>query len=178
MCVCVCLCVYMYINIHISSSPIFSCVSFEALLLKMHLIKTSEAKCPQPAAILLCWVTDLHFATQGTRVLRLVVLSTSQCCWFSGGWPAQETVQSHWAPCAFTWIHPHTKPQSRCSPQLFSPFPSSMFLYHTTNRIFLRRNILASNHSILHSKRVKDERILRITLLGFSPKPFWETSRE
>jgi len=49
----------------------------------------------------------------------------------------------------------------------------------STNRIFLRRNILASNYSILHSKRVKDERILRIILLGFSPKPFWETdSRE
>ena len=63
-----CLCVYIHIYIYISSARILSCVSFGALLLKMHLIKTSGAKFPQPATIFLCWVTDLHFTTQGTRV--------------------------------------------------------------------------------------------------------------
>ena len=50
---------------------------------------------------------------------------------------SSETVQSHWSPyaftgmhlqfhwatCAFTGMHPHTNPQSRCTPQPFSPIP-------------------------------------------------------
>jgi len=54
---------------------------------------------------------------------------------------------------------------------IFALFPMKFF-ESSMNRIFLRLHILASNYSILHSKRMKDERILRIILLGFSPKPF------
>ena len=66
---------------------------------------------------------------------------------------------------------------------IFSPLwwlsCNKLFSLPSTKGIFLRRNILASKHRILHSKRVKDERMLRIILLGFSPKPFWESdSRE
>ena len=36
-------------------------------------------------------------------------------------------LQSHWAPCAFTGMHPQTNPQSRCPPQPFPPIPGSTF---------------------------------------------------
>jgi len=39
-------------------------------------------------------------------------------------------LQSNWASCAFTGMHPHTNPQSRCPPQPFSPIQGSMFLSH------------------------------------------------
>jgi len=37
-------------------------------------------------------------------------------------------LQFHWAPCAFTGIHPYTNPQSRCPPQPFFPIPGSRIL--------------------------------------------------
>jgi len=36
-------------------------------------------------------------------------------------------LQSHWAPCAFTEMHPQTNPQSKSPPQPFPPIPGSMF---------------------------------------------------
>ena len=36
-------------------------------------------------------------------------------------------LQSHWAPCAFTGMHPQTNPQSKFPPQPFPPIPGSMF---------------------------------------------------
>ena len=47
-------------------------------------------------------------------------------------------LQSHWAPRAFTGMHPQTNPQSKYPPQPFSPIPSSMF--YTT---YLTRDIRA-----------------------------------
>jgi len=36
-------------------------------------------------------------------------------------------LQSHWAPCAFTGMHPQTNPQSKFFPQPFFPILGSMF---------------------------------------------------
>jgi len=45
-------------------------------------------------------------------------------------------LQSHWAPCAFTGMHPQTNLQSRFPPQPFPPIPGSMFyfIYLTRDR--------------------------------------------
>ena len=40
-------------------------------------------------------------------------------------------LQSHWAPCAFTGMHPQTNPQSKYPPQPFTPIQGSIFC--TTN---------------------------------------------
>ena len=43
-------------------------------------------------------------------------------------------LQSHWAPCAFTGMHPQINPQSKYPPQPFLPIPDSVLYYISYKR--------------------------------------------